>query len=71
MVLDLSRVSFMDSSGIGAVMAAYAEARERGARFAVVCAENHPAQRIRMMGLDTILAVFPSRDAALAGIGSG
>ena len=71
LVLDISPVTYMDSSGIGAVMAAYAEARQRDARFAVVCAENHPAQRIRGMGLEAVLAVFPDRKRALAGVGPG
>ena len=70
-VLDLSGVSFMDSSGIGAVMAAYAEAKDRTAVFAVVSGDSHASHRFRIMGLDTILRLFPSRDAALAGVRAG
>ena len=70
-VLDLSTVAFMDSSGIGAVMAGYAEARFRDARLAVVCGESHAAQRLRMMGLDAILDVSDDRDQALARLRSG
>ena len=70
-VLDLSDVSFMDSSGIGAVMAGYAEARARQAPFAVVCADSYPAQRIRAMGLDAVLEVFPTRDRALERVRTG
>ena len=70
-VLDLSGVSFLDSSGVGAVMAGYAEAQERRARFAVVCTDNHAAQRIRIMGLDNLLDIFPSREDALRQIRSG
>ncbi|MDP8943326.1 MAG: STAS domain-containing protein [Actinomycetota bacterium] len=70
-VLDLSTVSFMDSSGVGAVMAGYAEARIRDARLAVACGESHAAQRLRMMGLDAVLDVSDDRDQALARVRSG
>lgn len=65
-VLDLSAVTFMDSSGIGSVVAAYAEARERRARFVVACGEGHAARRIRVMGLDSVLQAVESRDEARA-----
>ena len=70
-VLDLSAVSFMDSSGIGAVIAGWAEARDRDARLAVVCGESHAAHRFRMMGLDAILEVSADRDQALERVRSG
>ncbi len=63
-LLDLSAVTYMDSSGIGAVIAAYAEARERGARLAVVCGDGHAAKRIRVMGLDALLGPVKTRDEA-------
>ncbi len=67
-VLDLSGVTFMDSSGIGSVVAAYAEARERRARFVVACGEGHAARRIRIMGLDSLLDTVDSCDEARARI---
>ena len=36
LVIDLSRLSFMDSSGMGAVAAAHVRALEAGRRFAIV-----------------------------------
>ena len=70
-VLDLSAVSFMDSSGIGAVVAGWAEARDRAARLAVACGESHAAHRLRMMGLDAILEVSADRVQALERVRSG
>jgi anti-sigma B factor antagonist len=36
LVIDLSKISFMDSSGMGVVAAAHIRARDRGRRFAIV-----------------------------------
>ncbi len=63
-VLDLSAVTFMDSSGIGAVVAAHAEATDRGGRLVVVCGEGHAAKRLRVMGLDALLEPADSVDGA-------
>ena len=71
LLVDLSAVTFMDSSGIGAVMAGWAEARERDARLAIACGESHAAHRLRMMGLDAILEVSGDREEALGRVRSG
>ncbi len=65
-VLDLSRATYLDSSGVGAVIAAYAEAVERGGRFVVASGTGHAARRIRVMGLDSLLQVVESREEACA-----
>jgi anti-anti-sigma factor len=36
LVIDLSRLTFMDSTGMGAIAAAYIRAREAGRRFAII-----------------------------------
>ncbi len=63
-LLDLSAVTYLDSSGVGAVVAAYAETRERGARLAVVGGDGHAAKRFRVMGLDALLEPVRSREEA-------
>ena len=69
-VLDLSKVTFMDSSAIGAVIAAYAEAKERQAGFVVVCGGGHAAKRLQVMGLNSLLEPVESRAEARARLGS-
>ena len=54
-IVDLSEVTFMDSSGLAALAAAQREAAGRGAEIVLVnCSE--PVQRvIEITGLDTVL----------------
>ena len=65
-VVDLSGVTYMDSSGVAAIIAGYAEATERAVRLAVVCGSGHAAKRLRVMGLDALLHPVESRQEALA-----
>lgn len=63
-LLDLSAVTYLDSSGVAAVIAGYAEAKERGARLAVVSGSGQVVKRMRTMGLDALLHPVASREAA-------
>jgi anti-sigma B factor antagonist len=66
-VLDLSGVAFLDSTGLSAIVAARRLARARAGELRVVCPSGSALRVIRMTRLDHVLAVFPSQDAALAG----
>jgi anti-anti-sigma factor len=69
-VLDLSAVAYMDSTGIAAVIAGYAEAKDRNARLAVICGEGHAGQRMRVMGLEALLDPVRSRQEARERVGA-
>ena len=51
LVLDLSRVPFMDSAGIGMILGRYKKLWERGGRLSVVGASGHTEQIIKMAGI--------------------
>ena len=54
--LDLEGVSFIDSSGLGAMVAALKHAKERGGRLALVVPATSPAERLlALTGLDRIM----------------
>jgi anti-sigma B factor antagonist len=54
--LDLSQVSFIDSSGLGAMVAALKHAKERGGRLALVVPEASQAERLLgLTGLDRVM----------------
>ena len=55
--LDLSEVSFMDSSGLGLIMGRYALARELGAEICVLKPTDAVARIILMAGLDKIVPI--------------
>ncbi len=68
LVIDLTGVSFIDSSGLSALLTASAQARERAGAVALVLAQGEPPSIFRFRGVDRLLALYPSREAALAGL---
>ena len=66
-VADLTAVTFIDSSGLGALVQAHRTALERETRLLVV--GSTPVLRLlRVTGLDTVLDTYDSLDKAVASI---
>ena len=63
-VLDLSRVEFIDSSGMGAIVGAFKHMGTRGT-FAVACVTKSVSQVFRMTRMDKVFDVYPTLDEAL------
>jgi anti-sigma B factor antagonist len=57
LVIDLSRLTFMDSTGMGAVAAAHARALENGRRFAVVRPPGGVRQAFDRTRLDEVIEI--------------
>jgi anti-sigma B factor antagonist len=67
-VVDLSQVTFIDSTALGVLIGGVKRLHEVGGTMRVVVA-TRPVERIlSITGLDTVLAVFATRDEALAGL---
>jgi anti-anti-sigma factor len=65
-VVDLSEVGFLDSSGINVLISAHQAAEARGVWFRLA-APQHPVERVlRLVGVDTLIACFPTVERALA-----
>lgn len=65
-LVDMSRVSFLSSAGLAVLVESANRARTAGQQLALV-AGNHPVTRaMTVTGLDSIIALYPSRDAAMA-----
>jgi anti-anti-sigma factor len=67
-VVDLSQVSFIDSSGLSALLTASAQARERGGVLVLVLGAGEPPSIFRFRGVDRLLSLHTSRDEALAAL---
>jgi anti-sigma B factor antagonist len=68
-VLDLTAVSFFDSSGLRTAIVAHRELGERGRRLAVACERDGYVWRtLSLAGVVDVLNLYPSRAAALAGL---
>lgn len=66
-LVELSRVAYIDSSGIASLVEAYQAARKNGTRFVLV-AVSAPAMRVLQLArLDKVFALADTVDAALAG----
>lgn len=59
-VLDLARLSFCDSTGLGALVALHRQAASVGARFALASPNKRIADLFSLSGIDQVLAVFAS-----------
>ncbi|MXG91226.1 anti-sigma factor antagonist [Nocardioides flavescens] len=69
LVIDLLKVAFMDSTGLGALVAARRQAKLRGAELRLVCQRGAAYRVIRITKLDQVLSVFGTLDEALAAPG--
>jgi stage II sporulation protein AA (anti-sigma F factor antagonist) len=66
LILDLHQVTFLDSSGISALVAAHNRANAAGTRLRIISAARAVRRPLELVGLDTMLKLFDSYDAALA-----
>jgi anti-sigma B factor antagonist len=68
-VVDLSELEFVDSSGLNCLAVCGRRADERGTRVVLAAPLPHVAKVFAVVRLDEILAVEPSVDEALARLG--
>jgi anti-sigma B factor antagonist len=70
-ILDLSEVSFMDSTAIGALLAVRRHAELKPGCFAIVCEPGSEIERtLEYMGLDAAFSIVTSRASAAAELAS-
>jgi len=69
-VLDLTRVDYIDSAGIGLLALAAGKLKEAGGKLAVVAApEGRVSRMLRMTQMTAIVTVVPSLAEAVAAVG--
>jgi anti-sigma B factor antagonist len=66
-VVDLSRVEFMDSTGLRALVKGMTQARDLGGTLELVCPEGRTLRLFRMTGLDQVFSVHPTVADVLVG----
>jgi anti-sigma B factor antagonist len=66
-VVDLSGVTFIDSSGIGVLLNALRHLRARSGRLVLVCPNERIQRPFEVTGLVGHLGIFSSREDALGG----
>jgi anti-sigma B factor antagonist len=64
-VVDLSRVTFIDSTGLGVLVGALKRVREKGA-LSLVCPQRQVRRVFEITGLTTVFPMFDNLEAAVA-----
>jgi anti-sigma B factor antagonist len=66
-ILDLSNVTYMDSTAIAAMVSVRRQAELKPGRFAIVCEpDSEIARTLSYMGLDAVFSIVASRGHAAA-----
>jgi len=65
-VVDLGRVEFLDSTGLGVLVGAHKRLRAAGGSLALVCAREPLLKIFRITALDQVFPLYDSVDAATA-----
>jgi anti-sigma B factor antagonist len=70
-LLDFSRVGYINSSGIGAMLTCIKRAKSRGGDLHFIAIPKKIAGYFKITKLDTILGIYENAEAAVASIQSG
>jgi anti-sigma B factor antagonist len=70
LVIDLSAVQFIDSTGLGVLLNASREIARAGGELALVCSNPTVLRLFTITGTDATLAIHATRDAALRAVGA-
>jgi anti-sigma B factor antagonist len=65
-VVDLTEVGFLDSTGLGALVAARTTAASAGGSLPLVCTHQRILKLFTITGLDGVFRIYDSVDQALA-----
>ena len=67
-VIDLSRITHMDSTGLAAMIEAHHLTHARRGRLALVAQADSVRRTIEVRGLDRLFTILPTRDEAVAAV---
>lgn len=65
-IVDLSRLTFMDSTGLGVLVTALKRLRTRAGTLALVLTDYDTERMLEITGLDGVFSIYRSREEALA-----
>jgi anti-sigma B factor antagonist len=66
-VVDLARVTFIDSTALGVLVSGAKRVRPKNGRLDIVCTDENITRIFEITGLDRIFGIFATRDEALRG----
>jgi anti-anti-sigma factor len=69
-VFDMSGITYVDSSAIGVIVACFGRAKAAGGALRVSGLTDRVATIFKMVGIDSVLLIDPTREAAVASLGT-
>ncbi|MBV9104320.1 MAG: STAS domain-containing protein [Candidatus Eremiobacteraeota bacterium] len=66
-IVDLTNVDFLDSTGLGALIGAHKRAKEEGGQVRLIVQEGQILRLLRITGLLGVFGVYHDVESALAG----
>jgi anti-sigma B factor antagonist len=64
-IVDLVKVTFIDSTALGVLVSGAKRMRPRNGRLDIVCTDENITRILEITGLDRIFGIFPTREKAL------
>ncbi len=71
LIFDLSGITYIDSTGLGILTFCSSRATEAGGKLCIAGAASLPARLFHITRLDTIIALYPSVEAARESLAAG
>ncbi|OFW07400.1 MAG: hypothetical protein A3H96_05355 [Acidobacteria bacterium RIFCSPLOWO2_02_FULL_67_36] len=69
LIVDLKNVSYMDSGGVGGLVAMFLHVVKRGGRLKLLCPSERACRVLTMTQLMSVFEVFPTEEQAIASFG--
>jgi anti-sigma B factor antagonist len=66
LLVDLTAVDFLDSTGLGVLVSTVKRVRSDGGDLTLVCANRHILKVLEITGLTSVFTLYDTLDAALA-----
>jgi len=70
LIMDLTKLTFIDSSGLGSLIETYQRVQSAEGEIAFVIDNPHILKILKLVGLDEIFLVFPNLGRALEHVGA-
>ncbi len=67
-IVDLSRVTFIDSTALGVLVSGAKRVRPRNGNLDIICADENIIRIFEITGLDRIFGIYPSRSEAMKAV---
>ncbi len=71
LIVDLRKVRYLDSTGLGVMMGAAKRARERGCSLVVICTNEHILRILKISGLTELIIVAANQEEAVNALEEG